>query len=203
MLPSYGLTECASQVATAALDSWKEKQFPTLVPLSHVEIALTAQGYLEIKSNALLSGYLSIEQDDFEFIDPKQLGWFVTEDKAVIDHGQIKSISRGAHFIKIGGESVDMRRLETILDDIRLSSGFLHDVAVLPFPDARLGHVVHLAIAAESGEDAQDIVKQFDTRVLPFERIRQVHCVAEIPRSPLKKVLRKQLLLQTSIKKDL
>lgn len=194
LLPSYGLTECASQVATAALGSWNDKQFPSLVVLPHVQVELSDQGYLKIQSKALLSGYLSIEQDSFSFVDPKLLGWFVTEDRGVFDNEGLKQISRGEHFIKIGGESVDMRRLETILEEVRLSLCFKSDIAVFPLPDPRLGHVVHLAIAAENERCAHDIVKQFDTRVLPFERIRQVHCVPEIPRSPLKKVLRTELI---------
>ena len=37
ILPSYGMTECASQIATAPLGCWKEKQFPSLPLLSHVQ----------------------------------------------------------------------------------------------------------------------------------------------------------------------
>jgi acyl-coenzyme A synthetase/AMP-(fatty) acid ligase len=39
-----------------------------------------------------------------------------------------------------------------------------------------------------------EIVERFNQAVLPFERIREVHYVEEIPRSPLRKVLKADLL---------
>ena len=56
--------------------------------------------------------------------------------------------------------------------------------------DERLGSVIHLAVA---GEDAGAIVDSFNERVLPFERIRAVHRVRSVPRSPLGKLLRQHL----------
>jgi acyl-coenzyme A synthetase/AMP-(fatty) acid ligase len=41
--------------------------------------------------------------------------------------------------------------------------------------------------------DPGTLQEQFDARVAPFERIRAVHRVDAIPRSPLGKLLRKKL----------
>jgi O-succinylbenzoic acid--CoA ligase len=57
-------------------------------------------------------------------------------------------------------------------------------------PDERLGQAIHLAATAE----ADELVRRFNERVLPFERIRGVYRVAEIPQSPLGKLLRARLL---------
>ena len=39
----------------------------------------------------------------------------------------------------------------------------------------------------------QNNVEAFNAQVLPFERIRRAHRVAKIPRSPLGKLLRREL----------
>lgn len=189
LLPSYGLTECASQVATAQLGSWDFRGYPLLYPLSHVEISLNSAGYLKIRSPALLTGYVS----SYEVKDPKVEGWLTTEDKAVLDGGKIKAVSRDSSFVKIGGESVDLSRLERILEEERLALQLPCDIALVALPEERLGHAIHLISNASSCE-LQDLVERFAQRVMPFEKIRQVHCVREIPRSPLKKVLKDQLL---------
>jgi len=193
LLPSYGLSECASQVATAELESWENEKMPMLRPLSHVELELNAQGLLRIRSLALLSLYVLLNKQGSTVVDPKVNGWFTTEDRGIFENGMIVQISRGENFVKIGGESVDLLRLEKILDECKISVGSVFDSAMIALPDARLGHAVHLAIAGDDAECAQDLIAAFEKRVLPFERIKRVHCVTEIPRSPLKKVLKEKL----------
>jgi O-succinylbenzoic acid--CoA ligase len=89
--------------------------------------------------------------------------------------------------VKIGGESVDLTRLDAILASIAGTHA-----AVVAVPEPRLGRVIHLAIDP-SGE-AERILATFNAGVHPFERARGLHRVAEIPRSPLGKLLRVRLL---------
>ena len=91
---------------------------------------------------------------------------------------------RVGDFVKIGGESVDLNRLDAIL---RYIAG--DGAAVVAVADARLGRVIHLAATGA----AEGIVEAFNAQVLPYERIRGVHRVARIPRSPLGKLLRGEL----------
>jgi O-succinylbenzoic acid--CoA ligase len=174
LLPSYGLTECCSQVATAKGDS------PELLLLDHVEARIEADGRLALRSDALLTGYAT----ENGFSDPKIDGWFITEDVATIDGRSLRVQGRSGDFVKIGGESVDLSRLDRILASLGA------DAAVVAIPDDRLGHVIALAVA--SG-DADAIAAAFNARVLPFERARSVRRVAEIPRTPLGKIVRKRL----------
>ena len=177
LLPSYGMTECCSQVATARAGS------TDLVLLDHVEGRQEGDGRLALRSEALLSGYLTEEAG---FVDPKRDGWFLTEDVARVEGPFLRVEGRLGDFVKIGGESVDLGRLDRILASIAGS-----DAAVVAVPDGRLGHVIHLAIAAG---DAEGIAVRFDGQVLPFERARAVHRVPRIPRTALGKLLRKTLL---------
>jgi O-succinylbenzoic acid--CoA ligase len=179
VLPSYGMTETCSQVATATLAS------PELVLLDHAEARTEEDGRLAFRGESLLTGYGT----EGGFIDPKVNGWFLTEDLGSLEVQYLKVAGRRGDFIKIGGESVDLARLDAVLGSIAGPHA-----AVLAVPDARLGHVIHLAVTR--GTDGDMIRAAFDERVHPFERARRVHVVGEIPRSGLGKLLRKQLLEQ-------
>lgn len=177
VLPSYGMTETCSQVATATLAS------SALRLLSHVEAVEDFEGCLGFRGPSLLTGYGTAEG----FIDPKEGGWFMTEDLGTV-HGRILTVEgRRGDFIKIGGESVDLGRLDRILAAIAGP-----EAAVVAMPHARLGHVIHLAVTPE--RDAEAVASAFNDRVHPFERARQVHVVEEIPRSSLGKLIRTKLL---------
>ncbi len=98
----------------------------------------------------------------------------------------VRGASRRTGYVtEIGVESVDLGRLDRILESICGS----RDAALVAMPDARLGNVIHLAVAIDPG----DCVEQFNRRVLPFERVRRVHRVDSIPRSSLGKLLRSEL----------
>ncbi|MGZ5443788.1 MAG: AMP-binding protein [Thermoanaerobaculia bacterium] len=174
LLPSYGMTECCSQVATATLESRE------LVLLDHVEARIESDGRLALRSEALLTGYAS----EAGFVDPKVDGWFITEDLAALDGRVLRVEGRRGDFVKIGGESVDLSRLDRILEELGA------DAAVFAIPDERLGHVIGLAVASA---DPETIAAAFNARVFPFERVRRIVRVAEIPRTALGKVMRARL----------
>lgn len=199
LLPSYGLTECASQVATAPLGS---TDFPALRPLSHVKLALTPDGCLKISSDALLTAYVHCIGNQYHWHDPKVDGWLTTEDHAELDNEGINAVTRGTNFVKIGGESVDLQRLEKILEEEIHKGQFTFDVALIALPDERLGHQIHLAVASSSIDLASKLVENFRQKVLPFEAIRKIHLVDAIPRSPLGKVLKEELRRLLSASED-
>jgi O-succinylbenzoic acid--CoA ligase len=176
VLPSYGMTECCSQIATARPGS------PDLIVLDHIEVRAEADGSLAFRGESLLTGYIT--EDGFH--DPKVDGWLLTEDRGRLEGNILRIRGRSGDFVKIGGESIDLSRLDQILMSI---AGL--DAAVVAVPDARLGHVIHLAVASADGAR---IAAEYDARVLPFERARAVHRVAAIPRTPLGKLMRTQLV---------
>lgn len=169
LLATYGMSECASTIAVSN------------ELLSHLDARREADGRLAFRGKSLFTGYVTEEG----LIDPKVDGWFVSEDLGEVDGRTLHVIGRRGDFIKIGGESVDLSRLERILDSVR---GEI-DAAIVAVADARLGQVIHLATTAE----AKEIVDRFNERVLPFEKIRAVHVVASIPRSGLGKLARAEL----------
>lgn len=177
LLPSYGMTECSSQVATAKLGSRE------LVLLDAFEARVEKDGRLAFRGEPLLTGYATAGG----FVDPKRRGWLVTEDLGSVEGRALRVEGRRGDFIKIGGESVDLARLNAILAAIAGPHA-----AVAAVPDDRLGQVIHLFMDASC--DADKVEAAFIERVHPFERPRRVHRVARIPRSPLGKLIRQKLL---------
>jgi len=183
VLPSYGMTETCSQVATAKGDS------PDLMLLDHFEARTEEDGRLAFRGEALLTGYAVWEDGVARLVHVLRRGWFITEDIGEIvesERGRILRVSgRRGDFVKIGGESVDLSRLDAILAAIAGA-----DAAVVAVPDERLGHVIHLAVASGDGGA---IERAFNERVAPFERSRGVHRVDAIPRTELGKLMRARL----------
>lgn len=166
-LPSYGMTECCSTIAlNDAL-------------LGHIEARNEADGRLAFRGPSLFTGYAT----ERGLIDPKIDGWFVSEDLGEVNGRTLRVSGRAGDFVKIGGESVDLKRLDRILHELAGDAA-----AIVAIADERLGHVIHAATVIEPS-----FVDAFNERVHPFERIREVHRVQSIPRSPLGKLLRAQL----------
>lgn len=195
ILPTYGLTECSSQVATAKLASLNQSDFPSLYLLSHVQARVNDEGILLLNSAALLTLYAEIGESACALYDPKTCGWLVTEDCAEIQADTLRIHGRGGDFVKIGGEGVSLSKLNAVLDEIKLVMRIQHDVALMAIPDQRLEHVIHLVGVKEAEDTLHLMAENFNQHVLPFERIRKIHVVSEIPRTDLNK-LRKEELLQ-------
>ncbi|MGZ5177955.1 MAG: class I adenylate-forming enzyme family protein [Burkholderiales bacterium] len=176
VLPSYGMTECCSQVATATGAS------PELVILGHLEVR-EEDGRLAIRGSSTLTGYVD---PDGTLVDPKRDGWFLSSDLGEVRGRLLKVSGRVDDLVKIGGELVSLTRLEEVLDSVRGEV----DAAVVVASDDRLGSVIHLAIG---NVDAEGVVEAFNARVLPFERIRRVHRLGAIPRTALGKVRKDEL----------
>ncbi len=105
VLPTYGMTETFGQVATLRPNS---PLGDTADPLPGVEVEITGDGRLAIKSEQVSPGYLGEPNRDSE--------WFVTSDIGeVLDDGSLRVIGRADDVIITGGVNVDPRRIEEIL----------------------------------------------------------------------------------------
>ena len=167
VLASYGMSECCSTISVKDL----------LLP--HIEARRESDGCLAFRGPSLFTGYAT----DEGLIDPKIGGWFISEDLGEVDGQMLRVDGRAGDFVKIGGESVDLKRLDRILHELAGD-----DAAIVALSDERLGHVIHLATTIEP-----TFADAFNSRVYPFERIRAIHRVDAIPRSPLGKLLRAEL----------
>jgi len=193
ILPSYGLTECGSQVATAPLERGGERQMPMLKLLPHIR-ARECEGCLYFSGPSLLSVYAYLEDQKVQFADPKINGWLRSEDRGTIQNGELRIGGRVDALFKVGGESVDLARLEHHLHTLQFQSAVKGDLALIALPDARLGHAIHLAFSSLNREELAPLIKQFQQSVLPFERIRNIYFLEQFPRSSLGKILKRELV---------
>lgn len=185
LLQSYGMTECCSQIATAEIGKGTGMKV-----LPHVEVKITEDGLIALKSDSLLTGYAYIDESGCRWEDPKQKGWLITKDRGILNGGYLEMLGRADDLLKIGGENVDFAHLETILDQIKDRV----NAVLIPFNDPRLGAAVHLCI--EGNADPTNIVNEFNQKVLPYEKIRAVHYVPSFPRTELGKIKKSQLIAE-------
>lgn len=185
LLPTYGMTECASQIATADFKS------PGLKILPHVTCSSADDGTLKVKSDALLSGYLHASSQEFTWHDPKVDGWFMTEDRVTLHQNQIQFLGRADDFIKICGENVSLLRLETWFDQL-LPIGV--EAILIALPDDRLGFKISVVTLPEHLTTIERLLPVFNREVMPYERIREIKTLESFPRNSLGKIIKKQLI---------
>jgi len=180
LLRSYGLTEAASQVATAALE---RPDFPWLPLLDHVEAQEPGDGLLLLRGPSLLTGWMVFQPDGTaHWEDPKIDGWLATADRVELRGRALRVLGRADDLVKIRGELLDLAALERALQ-ARVSSGAIRlDVA----PDERNGYT--LRIVAETPAAAAEARATLD--LFPrYARPESVE-VGPITRTALGKVVR-------------
>jgi O-succinylbenzoic acid--CoA ligase len=182
LLPSYGLTETASQVATAKPGAEDCSWLPLL---NHVEARVGDEGMLELRGPSLLTGWMLFDPDgSAQWEDPKTDGWFRTSDRAELRNGQLHFIGRGDDLVKIRGELVDVAGLERELQ-MRVSSGLVRiDVE----PDERNGSA--LTVVAENAAAEAEARGALD--VLPPYARPAAFRVGPVAISPLGKKIRRR-----------
>lgn len=190
VLPSYGMSETASQIATASLASLQQDEFPPLGLLSHAQARQNAEGFLEVHATSLFTCYAQNEGEQQRWWDPKVNGWFTTEDRGSVQNGFLQIEGRSKDYIKIGGEGTNVARLRSVLEQtaLALNAQWPLRVTLLEMPSSRLGFEIHV-VSTLSSTDTEFLLQQFSEKVLPFERPRKIHYVNEIPRSDLGKIL--------------
>jgi O-succinylbenzoic acid--CoA ligase len=150
VVPTYGLTEAGSQVATAfpepAPPAARAPRGEDALPLLDGFQARTAvDGELAIRGSALMLGYLS-RPTPFD-----REGWFPTGDLGVVvgasDPRRVRIVGRRSERLISGGANVDPIEVEMALREHPAVRG----VCVTGTPDAVWGEIVTAIVATDSG----------------------------------------------------
>lgn len=186
---TYGMTETSAMVAV------RTEKDPTLGlgPLPGVSFA-TEGGRLRIRAESLATGFARRWEDGrtewTALIDVD--GWLTTEDRARLVGGRLFVEGRHRDWIKIAGESVNVAALQGILLEQALKMGISPVGFHLTWvPDERRGAVIALFVASEG--DWRGLQERYNAKTLPFEKIREIVKVPEIPRTELGKVRDEEL----------
>jgi len=188
VLPSYGLTECASQVATAAMSSLRDDGAPpALHLLDHIDARIETSGRIAIRSGALCTAVVRDVGGAgcLNYLAPD--GWFTSEDLGELRDGRALDVrGRGSDFVKIKGEGVSLPALRARLREIVGSSGISAPVLLAPVAHERDGAELVLLTTAHPAE-LEPLQAAMNSGCAPFERIRGVVQVPRIIYTDLQK----------------
>jgi O-succinylbenzoic acid--CoA ligase len=191
LLPTYGMTEACSQVATARLEALGN---PELEVLPHLQVRTCNEGTLEIKGTSLLTGIFFWKEGIPVFEDPKKEGWYLSSDRGEVLGSQLAVHGRSGECLKIAGEKIQMQALRSVLQSICLEEGVFHPMELVAMKDDRWGYAIHLWVEPGIPEDQlQKILQEYGGQVLGLERIQQVHVISELPRNALGKLIVSQI----------
>lgn len=172
VLPSYGMTETSSQVATGdglpLLPGWEAK---------------LVEGRLALRGGGLLTAVIRRKDDRFVAKDPKVDGWFVTNDRAECQDGRLRILGRADRRVKVLGELVDLDGVERFWGE-----ELQREVAVVTVPDERRGVRLHLFYEGPE----EDLGSSNEARP-GLERLSGWTAVEQLPRSALGKIDRASL----------
>lgn len=198
LLPSFGMTECCSQVATADLASLSEAETPRLKILDHIKPTINALGRLNIKSESLMTGFAQISPDGLKWIALDASAGYDSEDFVEISEGYLLPLGRGQDQIKIFGENVNIAFLRLKLDEVKASYPSVGEIALIDLPDERAGSRLCLVYQADEEGVVSTLEREFNKVVLPFEKITARAQVDQIPKSEMGKVLFSRLRSQVT-----
>lgn len=194
LLPSYGLTECCSQVATASLASLKENKYPELTILPHVEVKLS-EGRVLLKSRSLAET-IAIGKPGGEFTreEPKRDGWLATEDLAEIKDGLLKPLGRRDDVVKVLGALVPVNQVEHKIREHFAKVGLNGDLTVLAIKGGREEHRLLLVTNSDKSLlKLESALMEFNKQVPGPERLKQWCWTERILRNELGKIKKAEL----------
>lgn len=177
---SYGMTETCSMIAVG---SDEFKVFPD------IEVALY-QERLKIKCDSLMTCSIQIVNESVEMKTLDQ-GWLQTDDRAKIrtegEFTLLKISGRSSDYIKINSEGVSLTSLR---------GTFGEDPRMALFAVAQERSEFEIVLAYENTMDLTTVkerVQLYNQQVRPFEKIKKVYSIEQIPKTELQKFKYKAL----------
>lgn len=191
VLQSYGMTEAASQIATDRLDQLDQPFRNAPLPvLPGWEVRCSGVGCLEIQGAPLCGGYLRLREGELQWDDIPSGGWFTTSDRVELSEQGVTMLGRLDRQAKILGELVDVDALERQCCELAAA-----EVIVVVAPELRRGGRLVPVMGNGNRVESVRLLIQMMNKDLPgFSQLEELQVVAQIPRTPLGKVDRPQLL---------
>ncbi len=201
ILERYGLTETLMNTGTRLGDP----VIPGRVgpPLPNIEVQLVAEdgatiedsddetiGEVAVRGPNVFTGYLN-RPDATE--EAMRDGWFMTGDMATRDEsGSLKLVGRkSTDLIKSGGYRIGAGEIEGAL----LEHPAVSEAAVTARPDDDLGERIVAWVETEPGHTAtaEELESHVATLLTRHKRPREVHCLEELRRNAMGKVMKREL----------
>ena len=200
ILEGYGLSESAS-TTTFNVSAEQRKVLSIGKPIWGVEVEVVDDqdqrlpagesnvGELVIRGHNIMKGYYKKPEATAEAF---KNGWFHTGDLGYRDEdGFFFIVDRKKDLIIRGGYNVYPREIEEVL----FEHPAVAEAAVIGKPDDKLGEEVVAVVALKQGADATpEEVRDFcKERLAAYKYPREVRIVADLPKGPTGKILKKEL----------
>lgn len=155
-------------------------------PVPGVDVRIASTGEIQVRSAAAMAGYLPDGDTAGAFED----GWYRTGDIGQLDDdGWLRITDRLKEMIKVRGFQVAPAEVEAVLH----GHPAVRDCAVFGVPDGINGEAVVAAVVAGEPVDPEELRALVAGRLASYKTPRRIEFVAEIPRLPSGKALRRLL----------
>jgi O-succinylbenzoic acid--CoA ligase len=196
IMPTYGMTETASQITTLASDQVATKRGSSGLPLfgnrlrivdlgnCGQDVPIGEIGQILVQSACMMSRYLKGANSIRD-------GWLHTGDLGYLDHaGYLYVVSRRADLIISGGENIYPIEVESIL----LSHPQILEVCVVGKRDREWGEIVVAVIIAERWLSLTEIRDFCESRSLARYKLPKTIFIWEsLPKNASGKLMRQQI----------
>ncbi len=204
VLESYGLSETSPGTTVNRLEGGN-RVGSVGRPIAGVEIRIfddageevpTGEtGQIAIRGHNVMKGYWRREQATEEAITAD--GWFLTGDLGRLDDdGFLYVVGRLKDVIIRGGLNVYPREVEELLHE----HPAVREVAVVGFPDERLGEEIGAAVVLEPAAEIEpdELRGWARERLAPYKSPRRIWTLDELPKGPTGKILKRAITVPGS-----
>jgi len=184
----YGSSETASMVTSISANEIKAKSQSVGKALNNVEIIISDDSEILIKSNSLFKKYLDDEKETAsKLID----GFYHSGDLGFVDADGYSFIeARRNDLIVTGGENVNPIEIEKALLQFR----FIKDACVFPKQNKTWGQIVACALVVnDSSIDIKSIKEKLKLILAGYKIPKEFYFVDELPRTSLGKLEREKI----------
>lgn len=199
ILEAWGLTECSASATIQRMNMpYKEGS----VGLAHpgVEVGVMDDegnllgpnqvGELVIRGPLVMKGYYKRPEETEEAL---RGGWLHSGDMGYYDdEGYFFMVDRKKEMVNVGGEKVFPREVEELM----YTHPAIAEAALVPQPDARLGEIPVAVVALKPGATLSEgeLVEFLSHKLARFKVPRRVVIMDSLPRNPIGKIVKKDLV---------
>ncbi len=199
LIEAYGLTETSPAAAINPLDL-KEYNARIGMPVPSTELSIQddqghmlppgAVGEICIRGPQVMQGYWRRPGETARTLDART-GWLHTGDMGVMDEdGYFRVVDRKKDMINVSGFNVFPNEVE----DVLVSHPGVVEAAVIGVPDEKSGETVKaFVVPRDAGVTRESIIAYCRDRLTGYKVPKQVEFRAELPKSNVGKILRKEL----------
>ncbi len=193
----YGMTEASPVVTTNPKGGIRVGTIGVPVPSTDVRIVdekgeplpIGERGELQVKGPQVMKGYYNRPEETAKTITAE--GWLNTGDIAVMDEdGYFRIVDRKKDMILVSGFNVYPNEIE----DVIALHPKVDEVAAIGEQDEKSGEIVKVFVTIKDSTLTKDELIQYCRENLTGYKVpKKVEFIKELPKSPVGKILRRQL----------